>query len=37
MKYTSTRGGMAAKSFTEILLGGTADDGGTAVRITILD
>ena len=31
MKYTSTRGGMAAKSFTEILLGGLADDGGLAV------
>src|SRR3989338_3520418 len=31
MKYTSTRGGMAAKSFTEILLGGLADDGGLAI------
>ena len=31
MKYTSTRGGMAAKPFTEILLGGLADDGGLAV------
>ncbi len=31
MKYTSTRGGMAAKSFTEILLGGLAEDGGLAV------
>ena len=31
MKYTSTRGGMAAKTFTEILLGGLADDGGLAV------
>lgn len=31
MKYTSTRGGMAAKSFTEILLGGLAEDGGLSV------
>ena len=31
MKYTSTRGGMPAKSFTDILLGGLADDGGLAV------
>ncbi len=31
MKYTSTRGGMPPKSFTEILLGGLADDGGLAV------
>ncbi|MBI1888274.1 MAG: threonine synthase [Nitrosomonadales bacterium] len=31
MKYTSTRGGMVAKPFTEILLGGLADDGGLAV------
>ena len=31
MKYTSTRGGMTAKPFTEILLGGLADDGGLAV------
>ena len=31
MKYTSTRGGMAAKSFSEILLGGLADDGGLVV------
>jgi len=31
MKYTSTRGGMAAKPFTEILLGGLADDGGLAI------
>jgi len=35
MKYTSTRGGMAAKPFTEILLGGLADDGGLAVPIII--
>ena len=31
MKYISTRGGMAAKSFTDILLGGLADDGGLAI------
>jgi len=31
MKYTSTRGGMPPKSFTEILLGGLADDGGLAI------
>ncbi len=31
MKYTSTRGNMPPKSFTEILLGGLADDGGLAV------
>ena len=31
MKSTSTRGGMSAKSFTDILLGGLADDGGLAV------
>src|SRR6266481_367735 len=31
MKYTSTRGGMTAKPFTEILLGGLATDGGLAV------
>ena len=31
MKYTSTRGGMLPKSFTDILLGGLADDGGLAV------
>ncbi len=31
MKYTSTRGGMSPKPFTEILLGGLADDGGLAV------
>ncbi|HEU0220381.1 MAG TPA: threonine synthase, partial [Gallionella sp.] len=31
MNYTSTRGGMAAKFFTDILLGGLADDGGLAV------
>ncbi len=31
MKYTSTRGGMAAKPFTEILLGGLATDGGLTV------
>ena len=31
MKYTSTRGGMPPKSFTEILLGGLADDGGLTV------
>jgi len=31
MKYTSTRGGMPPKLFTEILLGGLADDGGLAV------
>ncbi|MDH4234355.1 MAG: threonine synthase [Gallionella sp.] len=31
MKYTSTRGSMSPKPFTEILLGGLADDGGLAV------
>jgi threonine synthase len=31
MKYTSTRGGMSPKSFTDILLGGLATDGGLAV------
>ena len=31
MKYTSTRGGMPPKYFTEILLGGLADDGGLVV------
>ena len=28
MKYVSTRGNSPAKSFTEILLGGLAPDGG---------
>jgi threonine synthase len=31
MKYLSTRGGMPPKSFTEILLGGLAPDGGLTV------
>ncbi len=31
MKYTSTRGGMSPKPFTEILLGGLATDGGLAI------
>lgn len=31
MKYISTRGGMAPKSFCEILLGGLAPDGGLVV------
>jgi threonine synthase len=31
MKYLSTRGGMPPKSFTEILLGGLATDGGLTV------
>ncbi len=31
MKYTSTRGGMPAQSFSEILLEGLAPDGGLAV------
>ncbi len=31
MKYISTRGGMPPKYFTEILLGGLADDGGLVV------
>ena len=31
MKYISTRGNTPAKTFTEILLGGLADDGGLAV------
>ncbi len=31
MKYLSTRGGMPPKSFTEILLGGLATDGGLTI------
>ncbi len=31
MKYLSTRGGMPPKTFTEILLGGLAPDGGLAM------
>ncbi len=31
MKYLSTRGGMPPKSFTEILLGGLAPDGGLTI------
>ncbi len=31
MKYISTRGGMPPKTFTEILLGGLATDGGLAI------
>jgi threonine synthase len=31
MRYISTRGGMAAKRFLDILLGGLASDGGLAV------
>ena len=31
MRYLSTRGGMAPQSFTEILLGGLAPDGGLVV------
>ena len=31
MKYISTRGGMAPQSFSQILLGGLASDGGLAV------
>ncbi|MEY4730885.1 MAG: ThrC [Pseudomonadota bacterium] len=31
MKYISTRGGMPAQSFTDILLGGLAPDGGLAM------
>ncbi len=31
MRYLSTRGGMAAQSFTEVLLGGLAPDGGLVV------
>jgi len=31
MQYISTRGGMPAKSFSEILLAGLADDGGLSI------
>ncbi|MDP2878613.1 MAG: threonine synthase, partial [Sulfuricella sp.] len=31
MKYLSTRGGMPPKTFTEILLGGLATDGGLTI------
>jgi len=31
MKYLSTRGGMSPKTFTEILLGGLAPDGGLTI------
>jgi threonine synthase len=31
MRYLSTRGGMSPKTFTEILLGGLASDGGLAM------
>ncbi len=31
MQYVSTRGGMATKSFSEILLAGLADDGGLSI------
>ncbi len=31
MQYVSTRGGMPAKSFSEILLAGLADDGGLSI------
>jgi threonine synthase len=31
MKYLSTRGGMPAKTFTDILLGGLATDGGLTI------
>ncbi|MBV8659402.1 MAG: threonine synthase [Burkholderiales bacterium] len=34
MKYISTRGGMPAQSFTDILLGGLAPDGGLVVPET---
>ena len=34
MKYISTRGGMPAQSFTDILLGGLAPDGGLVVPDT---
>lgn len=39
MRYVSTRGGMAAQSFTEVLLGGLAPDGGLVVpeQIPIVD
>jgi threonine synthase len=35
MKYVSTRGGMAAQSFSDILLEGLAPDGGLAVPETL--
>jgi len=31
MRYVSTRGGMSAQSFTDVLLGGLAPDGGLAI------
>ena len=31
MQYISTRGGMAPQSFSDILLGGLAPDGGLVV------
>ena len=31
MRYLSTRGGMQPQSFSEVLLGGLAPDGGLAV------
>ena len=34
MNYVSTRGGMSPKSFTEILLGGLASDGGLTIAAT---
>ncbi len=34
MRYVSTRGGMAPKSFSEILIGGLAPDGGLIVPET---